>query len=107
MTVPPCSQLTSRIVPASTLRRKDATIAGTTNSTPARMAIINIQGCRSICSLRVGAQVGSNRGYRAAGRPASPPEVGDGAAVALAVHVLDAQPVAGAHAHPGRPVLGP
>src|SRR4051794_23662646 len=38
MTVPPASQLTSRIVPASTLRRKDATMIGRTKSTPITMA---------------------------------------------------------------------
>src|SRR5215218_7346035 len=42
MTVPPCSQLTSRIVPASTLRRKDATITGSTTSTPKTIAAIRM-----------------------------------------------------------------
>src|SRR5215207_823345 len=42
MTVPPCSQLTSRMVPASTLRRNDATIIGSTTSTPMTIAAIRM-----------------------------------------------------------------
>src|SRR5919106_3720375 len=42
MTVPPASQLTRRIVPASTLRRNDATIIGSTTSTPNTTAAIRM-----------------------------------------------------------------
>src|SRR5829696_775437 len=42
MTVPPCSQLTRRMVPASTLRRNDATIIGSTTRTPMTIAAIRM-----------------------------------------------------------------
>src|SRR5215218_3151827 len=42
MTVPPCSQLTRRMVPASTLRRNDATIIGSTTSTPMTIAAMRM-----------------------------------------------------------------
>src|SRR4051812_24442437 len=73
MTVPPASQLTRRMVPASTLRRNEATMTGMTNSTatttaPA-MAIVFME--------RAGRREGSTRGSRHGTAAASRVDFGD------------------------------
>src|SRR6478609_408557 len=90
MTVPPASQLTSRIVPASTLRRKDATIIGSTTSTPNTTPAIRI---RVVMDGEVEACVRS--GFRHA----------DGAAIARGVDARDANDVARADARAARAIV--
>src|SRR3982751_4367356 len=90
MTVPPASQLTSRIVPASTLRRNDATIIGSTTSTPKMMPAMRI---RVVMDEEVGECVRSGFGHA------------DGAAVARGVDARDANDVARADARAARAVV--
>src|SRR5689334_23295133 len=90
MTVPPASQLTSRMVPASTLRRNDATIMGSTTSTPNTTPAIRI---RVVMDGEVGECVRS--GFRHA----------DGAAIARGVDARDANDVARADARAARAIV--
>src|SRR3954464_7714633 len=90
MTVPPASQLTSRIVPASTLRRKDATIMGSTTSTPRTMPAIRIR-----FDMDGEVEEGVRSGLR---QP-------DGAAVARGVDAGDANDVARADARAARAIV--
>src|SRR6478736_10097778 len=90
MTVPPASQLTSRIVPASTLRRKDATIIGSTTSTPNTTPAIRI---RVVMDGEVEECVRS--GFRHA----------DGAAIARGVDARDANDVTRADARAARAIV--
>src|SRR5689334_23962520 len=90
MTVPPASQLTSRIVPASTLRRNDATIMGSTTSTNSTTPAIRI---RFDMDGEVEECVRS--GFRHA----------DGAAIARGVDARDANDVARADARAARAIV--
>src|SRR5437764_6672417 len=90
MTVPPASQLTRRIVPASTLRRNDATIMGSTTSTPKMTPAMKI---RFDMDGEVGECVRS--GFRHA----------DGAAIARGVDARNANDVARADARAARAVV--
>src|SRR5436190_16340772 len=91
MTVPPASQLTSRIVPASTLRRNDATIMGSTTRTPKTMPAMRI---RFDIYVEVEECVRSGFGHA------------DGAAVARGVDARDANDVARADARAARAIVG-
>src|SRR5262249_24092064 len=87
MTLPPVSQLTSRIVPASTSRRNEATVTGITTSTTATIPAINIQGCITCSSKSEGSK------HR------------NGAAVPGRIHLLHPQAITRAHPHPGLTLL--
>src|SRR5678816_1569345 len=90
MTVPPASQLTRRIVPASTLRRNDATIIGSTTSTP-----------KTIAAMRMSEFI---RG-RVKGDIRSPFGNPNGAAMSCGVDARDANQIARAYARAARAVL--
>src|SRR5215212_2042323 len=85
-----------RMVPASTLRRNDATIVGTTTNTPRRMRTIR----------RTGDMVYSMWKVRIRWTMLSSASRGHGTPVSRGVHVLDAQAVAGADADAGGALLG-
>src|SRR6188472_222698 len=90
MTVPPASQLTRRIVPASTLRRNDATIIGSTTST-----------AKAIAAMRMSEFI---RG-RVKGDIRSPFGNPNGAAMSCGVDARDANQIARAHARAARAVF--
>src|SRR4029079_5774284 len=90
MTVPPASQLTSRIVPASTLRRKDATIMGSTTSTNSTTPAIRIR-----FDMDGEVEEGVRSGFGHA----------DGAAIARGVDARDANDVARANARAARAIV--
>src|SRR5215207_2356336 len=90
MTVPPASQLTRRMVPASTSRRKERMMSGMMVSTPTTTATATIRvfmGCEPW-------------------KEASPRDCGDGAASARGVDVADADDVARADADAECAVVG-
>src|SRR5512132_1591266 len=90
MTVPPASQLTRRIVPASTLRRNDATMIGSTTSTPKTTAAMSMS---EFIRGRVKGDIRS---------PVGNP---DGAAMSCGVDARDANQIARAYARAARAVF--
>src|ERR1041385_4053747 len=93
MIVPPLSQLTSRMVPASTSRRKAATMRGMKTRVPTRTApTMRPVDIRSMgwCSLRSCSEGAS----------------GDDAPVVLRIDLFDPDPLPGADLHAGRALFG-
>src|SRR5437763_2406957 len=86
MTVEPLSQLTIRIVPASTSRRNTATMKGSRNSTATGTA-----------TTRIHWVIGTSIHLRT--------DVGHRTTVAPAIHIFHAEAVAGANANAGGAVL--
>src|ERR1700730_12865571 len=91
MTVPPASQLTRRIVPASTFRRKDATIAGSMTSTPITTVATIIRMFMGGWELKEkGSEIGLADDARAAG----------------GIDLRDAYQITGANVHAARAAVG-
>src|SRR5258705_8183259 len=88
MTVLPCSQLTMRMVPASTSRRNAATIIGTTKKTPTSTAPMMTSGFfRNSVNME------------SSGRKRGGSGLSNGASVAVGVDLFDAYYVARANAN--------
>src|SRR6266550_8940843 len=91
MTVEPFSQLTMRIVPASTSRRNPATMSGTSTSTAAGIAITRIHWGT------IGTSVQGSAALRA--------NVRDRTAIAAVINVFNSQRIPGADPVAGRAIL--
>src|ERR1041385_4143021 len=93
ITVPPFSQLTSRMVPASTSRRKAATMRGMKTRVPTRTAA-------TIKPVDIRPMVFRSLRSRSEGAPRHD------APVVLRIDLLHPHPLAGAHLHARVPLLG-